>query len=151
MISEGLVDPEKIGIIGFSRTCFYVMETLTNSSFHLRAASITDGVMEDYLQYMITVDFAGNSIAHDYDSMIGVPPFGEGLQQWLKQSPGFKLDKISAPLLVVEEKAPFVRSLCGSLMLDFVTCANSGFDPVEYRRACFDKSSRTLGIAGRIG
>ena len=24
------MDPEKIGIIGFSRTCFYVMETLTD-------------------------------------------------------------------------------------------------------------------------
>ena len=32
LISEGLVDPERIGIIGFSRTCFYVMETLTTGS-----------------------------------------------------------------------------------------------------------------------
>ena len=51
--SDGLVDPERIGIIGFSRSCFYVMEALTTSSLHVRAASITDGVMEDYLQYMI--------------------------------------------------------------------------------------------------
>ena len=35
--------------------------------------------------------------------MIGVPPFGEGLQQWLKRSPGFNLDKVTAPLLVVGE------------------------------------------------
>ena len=52
LISEGLVDPEKIGMVGFSRTCFYVMETLTTSSLRIKAASITDGVMEDYLQYM---------------------------------------------------------------------------------------------------
>ena len=27
------MDPERIGIIGFSRTCFYVMETLTLARF----------------------------------------------------------------------------------------------------------------------
>jgi len=31
------------------------------------------------------------------------PPFGEGVQQWLKRSPGFNLDKIATPLLVVGE------------------------------------------------
>ena len=94
LVSEGLVDPDKIGIVGFSRTCFYVMEMLTNSLFRLKAASITDGVMLDYLQYMIFADDEG-------DSMIGAKPFGAGLQQWLKRSPGFNLDKIATPLLVV--------------------------------------------------
>ena len=65
LVSEGLVDPERIGIIGFSRTCFYVMETLTTSSLHFKAASITDGVMVDYFQYILTsleCDFARNLI-----------------------------------------------------------------------------------------
>ena len=35
LVSDGLVDREKIGIIGFSRTCFSVMEMLTTSSFIL--------------------------------------------------------------------------------------------------------------------
>ncbi len=35
--------------------------------------------------------------------MIGAPPFGEGLQLWLKRSPGFNLDKVATPLLVVGE------------------------------------------------
>ena len=34
------------------------------------------------------------------DKMIGAPPFGEGLQQWFKKSPGFNLDKVKAALLV---------------------------------------------------
>jgi dipeptidyl aminopeptidase/acylaminoacyl peptidase len=99
LVSEGLVDPEKIGIIGFSRTCFYVMETLTSSSLHVSAASITDGVMETYFQYMMRPE----RFASEANSMIGAPPFGEGLQQWLKRSPGFNLDKVKAPLLVVGE------------------------------------------------
>ena len=98
LISEGVVDSEKIGIIGFSRTCFYVMETLTGGSFlHLRAASITDGFMVGYLQYML------HDTSTESDSMIGAKPFGEGLELWLKRSPGFNLDKVAAPLLVVAE------------------------------------------------
>jgi len=35
--------------------------------------------------------------------MFGAAPFGEGLQQWVKRSPGFNLDRINTPLLVVGE------------------------------------------------
>jgi dipeptidyl aminopeptidase/acylaminoacyl peptidase len=95
LVSDGSVDRERIGIIGFSRTCFYVMDTLTTGSLKLRAASVTDGVMETYLQYMMY----GPDV--ETKSIIGAMPFGEGLQQWLKRSPGFNLDRITTPLLVV--------------------------------------------------
>lgn len=98
LVSDGLVDPDKIGIIGFSRSCFYVMETLTTGSIHLKAASMESGVMEDYFQYMLMA-----SPGNEADSMIGAKPFGEGLQVWLKRSPTFNLEKITAPLLVVGE------------------------------------------------
>jgi dipeptidyl aminopeptidase/acylaminoacyl peptidase len=99
LVADGLVDRERIGIIGFSRTCFSVMEMLTAGSLHLKAASITDGVMFDYLQYVLFTD----QISSEADRVIGTPPFGEGLQEWLKRSPGFNLDKVTAPLLVVGE------------------------------------------------
>ena len=102
LISEGLVDPEQIGITGFSRTCFYVMETLTTGSLHLKAASVTDGPMEDYWQFITYVDLFPSL----FNSTIGAPPFGAGLQQWLKRSPTFNLDKVAAPLLVVGEGVP---------------------------------------------
>jgi dipeptidyl aminopeptidase/acylaminoacyl peptidase len=103
LVSEGLVDPERIGIIGFSRTCYYVMETLTTGSIRIRAASITDGQMVSYLQYLLTVGYFDSTIPHQFDAVIGAQPFGDGLQEWLKQSPGFNLDKVKAPLLVVGE------------------------------------------------
>ena len=62
LVSEGLVDPQRIGILGFSRTCFYVMETLTTGSLHFKAADVTDGVMAGYSQYMVTVDWSGNDL-----------------------------------------------------------------------------------------
>jgi len=95
LVSDGLVDPEKVGIIGFSRSCYYVMETLTASSLHLKAASITSGLIFDYWQYAFSPERG------EGDAIIGTPPFGEGLQQWLKRSPGFNLDKVNSPLMVV--------------------------------------------------
>jgi dipeptidyl aminopeptidase/acylaminoacyl peptidase len=99
LVSEGSVDPDRIGIIGFSRTCFQVMEMLTKGSLHLKAASITDGFMFTYSQYMVST----NRVSGEANTVIGASPFGEGLQQWLKRSPGFNLDKVNAPLLVVGE------------------------------------------------
>ncbi len=99
LVSDGVADPERIGIIGFSRYCFAVMEMLTTSSLHLKAASVTDGVVFDYSQYI----FFADRVSGEADRVIGAPPFGQGLQQWLKRSPGFNLDKINTPLLVVGE------------------------------------------------
>jgi dipeptidyl aminopeptidase/acylaminoacyl peptidase len=101
LISDGLVDPGRIGMIGFSRTCFYVMETLTTASFHVKAASITDGVTLSYFQYLQRNE--STFIPHEGDVMIGARPFGGGLQLWLKRSPTFNLDKVNTPLLVVGE------------------------------------------------
>jgi dipeptidyl aminopeptidase/acylaminoacyl peptidase len=48
--------------------------------------------MASYFEYMMF-----NEIL---ESTIGAKPFGEGLQQWLKRSPIFNLDKVTTPLLV---------------------------------------------------
>ncbi|HWC16469.1 MAG TPA: hypothetical protein VG498_05620, partial [Terriglobales bacterium] len=95
LASMGLIDPERIGMIGFSRSCYYVMNTLTTSSLHVKAASITSGLMFDYWQYAFSPERG------EGDAIMGAPPFGEGLQQWLKSSPGFNLQKVKAPLMVV--------------------------------------------------
>jgi dipeptidyl aminopeptidase/acylaminoacyl peptidase len=102
LVSDGLVDRERIGIIGFSRSCYYVMEMLTTSSIHLKAALITDGWMLSYSQYMQWPSW----FSMEGNAMIGAAPFGEGLQQWLKRSPEFNLAKITTPLLVVAD-GPF--------------------------------------------
>jgi hypothetical protein len=67
---------------------------LTTNPIRLKAASITDGVMADYWQYM----FSGGD--QEAEKLIGAKPFGEGLQEWFKRSPGFNLDKINTRLLV---------------------------------------------------
>ena len=99
LVSDGLVDRDKIGIIGFSRTCFYVMEMLTTE--FSSPESRLDHRRPDVRLFAIHTVY-GSSFKRS-GSMIGAPPFGEGLQQWLKRSPGFNLDKMTTPLLVVGE------------------------------------------------
>jgi dipeptidyl aminopeptidase/acylaminoacyl peptidase len=101
LAAAGLIDPDRVGIIGFSRTCYYVMAALTDPTLHLRAASITDGIILGYVQYMMSWNVGNNENARGADIMIGARPFGKGLDEWLQHSPEFNLDKVSAPLQIV--------------------------------------------------
>jgi hypothetical protein len=67
--------------------------------------------MATYLQYITTIDAFDDQVPHQFDSMIGASPFGIGLQQWLKESPTFRLDTITTPLLV------FAAGRSGSLFM----------------------------------
>jgi dipeptidyl aminopeptidase/acylaminoacyl peptidase len=105
LVAEGVVDPDRVGMIGFSRTCLYTMQALTvQKLFRLRAASIIDGTNAGYFQYVLLADFSGNIHERDEESLIGAPPFGAGLQRWLEQSPEFNLDKVTAPLQIVADR-----------------------------------------------
>lgn len=96
LASEGLIDLQKVGYIGFSRSCWFGMEMLTNGSLPLKAALLADGITVDY--------FLSILMEQDFHDLIGAKPFGEGLQVWLKRSPGFHLDKVNSPLLIAAEK-----------------------------------------------
>src|SRR5260370_1300691 len=106
LVADELVDANRVGIVGFSRTCYYVMEALTTSTLRFEAASITDGAHYGYLQYMSSLDASSNIVAHESDAVIGAPPFGKGLEKWLKHSPEFNLDKVATPLQVVASGHP---------------------------------------------
>lgn len=100
LVNEGAIDPNRVGIIGFSRTVYYVMLALTTSTVHFRAASITDGINAGYLQYLYGVDHANNLGLTDSEQVIGASPTGSGLQTWFQRSPEFNVDNIEAALQV---------------------------------------------------
>jgi hypothetical protein len=43
-------------------------------------------------------------VVYESNGTIGRAPIGEGLQQWLKRSPEFNMDRVTAPLLVVASR-----------------------------------------------
>ena len=96
---KGLIDRDRVGITGFSRTYWYVTYTLIYSKHHFAAAAVADGVDYSYFQYMLYSNF-DQTQAGSFDLTNGVPPFGKGLLKWLKVSPAFLMDKIETPLRI---------------------------------------------------
>jgi hypothetical protein len=96
---RGLIDRNRVGIIGFSRTYWYVTYTLTHSKYHFAAAALADGVDAGYFQYMAFSN-AYRLLADELEQVYGGPPYGKRLSQWLKQSPAFLMNRIETPLRI---------------------------------------------------
>lgn len=98
LTSEGLIDPKRVGIIGFSRTCWHVETALIEFPALFAAATIADGVDESYMQYhLFSEDSAHRS---EFERINGAKPTGEGLKKWLEHAPGFRLDTVETPLRI---------------------------------------------------
>jgi dipeptidyl aminopeptidase/acylaminoacyl peptidase len=102
---NGIIDRNKVGLIGFSRTCLYVKYTLTHSRQRFAAAITADGVDAGYLQYLIFSN-ANPYASSEFETIIGAPPFGDGLKLWLTRSPGFMLDRVQTPVQLQALAAP---------------------------------------------
>jgi hypothetical protein len=96
---RGLIDRNRVGITGFSRTYWYVTYTLTHSKHHFAAAAVADGQDYGYFQYMLFANW-GEGMGSAYEQVYGGPPYGRSLSQWLKQSPAFLMDRVETPLRV---------------------------------------------------
>jgi dipeptidyl aminopeptidase/acylaminoacyl peptidase len=97
LASEGLVDRDRVGIIGFSRTCNHVESALIKSPRLFEAATIADGADFSYLQHQL---FSSGERPDEGDAIYGAKPFGEGLRSWVDHAPGFHLDRVQTPLRI---------------------------------------------------
>jgi dipeptidyl aminopeptidase/acylaminoacyl peptidase len=95
--AQGLIDPDEVGIIGFSRTCYYIESALIHAPRRYAAAVIADGVDESYLQYLL---FGEGRASREEEVIYGTQPFGPGLQKWVETAPGFNLHRLQTPLLI---------------------------------------------------
>jgi len=96
---RGLIDRNLVGIIGFSRTCYYVTHMLAFSKYRIAAAVIADGIDADYFQYV-----AFSNGFHDWaaslEALNGGVPFGDALSSWTKRVSAFHMDQVRAPLRI---------------------------------------------------
>jgi hypothetical protein len=96
---EGLIDPGRVGAIGFSSTVRVIMAHMAFGKNRLAAASVLDGVDSGYLQSVLWLDVEGDFETR-YEN--GGLPFGDkGLKNWLAKSPLFNTDKMKTPLLIL--------------------------------------------------
>ena len=93
LVADGLIDVSNIGIIGYSRTGSWVLNSLIRSKYTYAAAIIADSAEPSYSQYLFDGD-----LRQAFEEMIGSAPIGEGLSAWIKKSPTFQLPEVQSPI-----------------------------------------------------
>jgi dipeptidyl aminopeptidase/acylaminoacyl peptidase len=90
---RGIIDRNRVGIIGFSRTQYYVEYALTHSPYRFAAATVADGFDGGYLQYLV------NPYAkRDWMTVNGGDPFDATFDLWKERSPSFTVDRLHTPI-----------------------------------------------------
>jgi dipeptidyl aminopeptidase/acylaminoacyl peptidase len=96
---DGLVDPHRVGVVGFSWTCWYVVNSLIKAPKLFAAATIADGLDNSYMQYMLGAP-SNPDIEGQMNQIKGSSPFGQGLERWVAAAPGFHLDQVETPVRI---------------------------------------------------
>lgn len=97
--AQGLIDPQKVGIIGFSFTTWYVEHELVNAPNRFAAATIAEGADNGYSQYLFW-GISNPQLREQMEAINGGPPFGRGLIKWVKNAPAFHLDQVQTPIRI---------------------------------------------------
>ncbi|HKE93208.1 MAG TPA: prolyl oligopeptidase family serine peptidase [Povalibacter sp.] len=101
LAAEGLVDPTKVGITGYSRAGGFVAKAITEAPERFAAAAVVNTDLGSQFGYYSYINYAfPNNSRRIADFFGGSLPYGAGLQDWFERAPGFNTDKIRAPVLV---------------------------------------------------
>ena len=99
LADAGLIDRTRVGVVGFSWTCWYVVNALVKEPNLFAAATIADGVDNSYMQYMLFA-VGSSSLQEQMDKIRGARPLGEGLKRWVEDAPEFHLDQVQVPVRI---------------------------------------------------
>ena len=92
---RGLIDPARVGIMGFSRSSWIVDFTLTHSKETWAAAVSADSGIYNYGTYL-----GDKNLRSGMAAMYGGPPSGETFKAWLDYAPAFSAQRVRTPLLM---------------------------------------------------
>lgn len=108
LVAEGLVDRERVGIIGWSATGERVLNLLTFSDAPVRAASILDGDANTLFSLTVTYAVKDGILRRKEQANQG-GPFGEALPRWVRNDPSLHTDCVRAALRI-ESYGPLVQN-----------------------------------------
>src|SRR5690606_17646383 len=100
LTAEGLVDPAKVGLSGFSRTSFHVKYAISHAGSRFAAAATADGFDMGYMTYVTALNVDNGSVQRDVERANGGSPYDRGIFSWLKKSPVMRAARIETPLLM---------------------------------------------------
>jgi len=99
LAERGLVDRDRVGIIGWSMTGEHVLNLLTFSGVPIRAASILDGDANTLFSMTVTYGRSDAAQARK-DRANGGGPYGATLANWVRNDPALHTDCIRAALRI---------------------------------------------------
>lgn len=99
LAKQGLIDPAKVGVVGFSWTCWYAINALIKSPHLFAAATIADGLDNSYIQYMFGAP-SQPDLEEQMNQIRGGSPFGPGLERWVREAPDFHTDQVQSPVRI---------------------------------------------------
>lgn len=103
LAGRGLVDPSRVGIVGFSRGGYLVAYALTNPGKTKFAAAIdADGGDPSYVTYLTHSVLSAGAAAGtaEFEALYGGGSFWANREQWLAHAPGFNTHRVTAPVLL---------------------------------------------------
>jgi dipeptidyl aminopeptidase/acylaminoacyl peptidase len=112
---RGLIDPSRVGIMGFSRSSWIVDFTLTHSKETWAAAVSADSGIYNY-----ETSFMGDqNLRSGMAAMYGGPPYGDSFKAWLDYAPAFAASHVRTPLLMqYHGKVSMAAELYSSLITE---------------------------------
>jgi hypothetical protein len=119
LVQRGLVDPNRVGIQGWSATGVMAGYTLTHSPYEFAAAAITATGDFGWLWYL------GSGTSSEIEGFFGATPFGPGLDAWARYSPTFNMHRMNAPLFLWGERTSWA-------LWDWYSGLSRLKKPVEY-------------------
>lgn len=112
LAAEGRVDPVRVGVTGYSRTGTFVAKAITEAPDRFAAAAISNTAPGGLFEYYTFVDGRSPEDVHLLSEFwAGARPYGAGLQRWLERAPGFRTDRIRAPLMIMAGDPPELLAL----------------------------------------
>lgn len=106
LVQEGLVDRDRVGLMGWSMTGEQVLNHVTFSDVPIRAATLLDGDANTLFSLAVTYA-ASDDIQARKERTNGALPFGESLADWVHADPSLHTDCITAALRI-ETYGPWV-------------------------------------------
>lgn len=106
LVKQGVVDPARVGIIGWSATGERVLNLVTFSDVPIRAATMADGDVNSLFSMAISYGAADN-IWVRVERLNNGLPYGSTLDRWVRNDPALHTDCVQAALRI-ETYGPWV-------------------------------------------
>lgn len=103
LAADGLVDPDRVGIIGFSTTGEVTLNLVTYSDLPIRAATLADGDTNTLFNYAVAYGVEGWQQMEEMNRGL---PYGPSRDEWVRNDPALNTDCVRAALRIESYGAP---------------------------------------------